>query len=275
MTLLDSFADTDGTAVTSHTPDAGGSWTKHSSFSSGACDVRTNRARPGTSESVFYYSAAVSRASGITIGAIIRRVSASTSGMYGGVCAVDTSAKTLYEIDMQTTGIYLGKYVAGTYSALGSYSFSPAADTSYVIEVTIDSGTVKVKVDGTQRISVSDSSVTPTRIGVYGGSNTTSAGFHIDAIADTALSTTPDGTMVTYVSGTHDGVACGSDIYGRNVVVVEHTPSTCAATGATFEGPEDAFDPDTRGDYSERIHAGPHFRTDPETGELVKVAPGA
>lgn len=47
------------------------------------------------------------------------------------------------------------------------------------------------------------------------------------------------------------------------------------APGETFEGPEDAFDPDTRGDYSERIHAGPHFRTDPETGELVKVAPGA
>lgn len=253
MTLIDTFTDTDGTDLASHTPDAGGSWTEHSSFSSGAVDVRSNRARPGTGESCYYHSTAVDR--NFSINAKVRRVGSSTSGMYGGVCAVQTAAKTIYEIDMQTTGLYLGKYVAGSFTALGQYLFVPTADTTYTVAVVFTSSTVTVYLDGTNRISVSDSAVSPTRFGVYGGSNTTSAGFHIDdfsiplqtytadarvmtrptqtytADANVSASTPPDGTVAVFESGTHDGVVCGTDKYGRITLVAEHTKVSYSATG--------------------------------------------
>lgn len=45
----------------------------------------------------------------------------------------------------------------------------------------------------------------------------------------------PDGTAVVYESGTHNGVVCGPDNYGRIVLIFAHSPLTVTANGVKVE----------------------------------------
>jgi len=65
-----------------------------------------------------------------------------------------------YFVTLAAGGLYLKKYLAGTPSTLGSYAFSPSSSTNYTIKIWCEGEervVIKVELDGTQRISVVDS----------------------------------------------------------------------------------------------------------------------
>ena len=186
LSTLDTFTDSN-MALASHTPDFRDySWTTHASWGV-AASLYGNRAVPGNGESVAYLSLAVpSRASenwGVEAPVYYAGTQASS---YGGLFAGVTGAKTGYVVYWYGGTWALGKYVAGTWTALGTYSESFSTGTSKTVRMRFTSTQVIVSIDGTDRITVTDSSITPTRIGVYGSRATTTAGntaFHLSDIS--------------------------------------------------------------------------------------------
>lgn len=90
-----------------------------------------------------------------------------------------------------TKSLDLWKFVSGVYTQLGSYTLpSIAVDTPYRIELSMSGSTIKVYLDGVERISVSDSSITAAgRAGLMVGANwlgtpntpaSNSSGLHLD-----------------------------------------------------------------------------------------------
>jgi len=186
LSTLDTFTDSDK-ALASHTPDHPDyTWTTHASFG-GASALYGNRAVPANGESVAYLSLAVPDRSTENWG-VEGPVyyAAAQSGSYGGLFAGTTGAKTGYVVYWYGGTWALGKYVAGTWTALGTYSESFSTGTSKVVRMRFTSTQVIVSIDGTDRITATDSSITPTRMGIYGDRAITIAdatGFHISDIS--------------------------------------------------------------------------------------------
>ena len=187
LSLLDSFTDSDK-ALASHTPDHPDyAWTNHASFTGTAASVYGNRAVPANGESAAYLSLAVPDRATTNWGVEAPVYYAGTqSGSYGGLFAGVTGAKTGYVVYWYGGTWALGKYVAGTWTALGTYSESFSTGTSKTVRMRFTSTQVIVSIDGTDRITATDSSITPTRMGVYGDRaniSATSTGFHLSDIS--------------------------------------------------------------------------------------------
>ena len=222
MSLVAAFTASNGTNLASYTPDAGGSFTEHSSFSSGDFAIQSNRAYPGASESVFYHSATIDRT--MSVAALVRVIS--TGAGYAGVWAGVTGSNSCYVAYLYApTGEWaFGKYVSGSWTALGTWADSGITTGSErTVQMTLTSTQVIFKVNGTTRGTFSDTSVTPTRAGVYGGGSSSTTGVHIDSLSVGAV---PAATGTVYSSGTHVGVACGSDKNARSVLAYDHPNTT-------------------------------------------------
>lgn len=217
MTTIANFTASNGTNLASYTPDAGGSFTEHSSFSSGDFAIQSNRAYPGSNESVFYHSATIARSVAIT--APVRVVS--TGAGYAGVWAGVTGSNSCYVVYLYApTGQWAcGKYVSGSWTSLGTYNDSVSAGTDRTVQLVITSSQVIFKVDGTTRGTFSDTAVTPTRAGVYGGGSSSTTGVHVDSFSVTNV---PTATGTVYSSGTNVGVACGCDAYSVVTLAYDH-----------------------------------------------------
>ncbi len=186
LSTLDAFTDSDK-ALASHTPDYSDyAWANHGSFGT-AASLYGNRAVPGNTESVAYLSLAVPDRSTEDWGVEAPVYYAGTqSGSYGGLFAGVTGAKTGYVCYWYGGTWALGKYVAGTWTGLGTYSESFSTGTSKAIRMRFTSTQVILSIDGTDRITVSDSSITPTRMGVYGDRailGVGNTGFHLSDIS--------------------------------------------------------------------------------------------
>ena len=185
--LLDSFTDSDK-ALASHTPDHPDyAWSTHASWGV-AASLYGNRAVPGYGESVAVLSLAVPDRASTNWGVEAPVYYAGTqSGSYGGLFAGVTGAKTGYVVYWYGGTWALGKYVSGTWTPCpSSYSESFSTDTSKTVRMRFTSTQVIVSIDGTDRITWTDSSITPTRMGVYGDRANlvaTSTGFHLSDIS--------------------------------------------------------------------------------------------
>lgn len=185
-TVLDLFNGADNDALTTHTPDlADLSWTTHASWGN-ACTIYGNRARQAQYESVAYLSLAVpSRASEAWGVEAPVYYAAAQTGAYGGVWAGVTGAKTGYVVYWYGGYWELYKYVAGVGSSLGTWTGSFSVGDTKTVRMRFTSTQVIVSIDGTDRITATDSSITPTRLGVYGarGGIDTDKGFFLSDIS--------------------------------------------------------------------------------------------
>ena len=102
-----------------------------------------------------------------------------------------TSALTFYLARVatnasSTANVQLWKWVAGTATQLGSsYAITISGDPTFKIRLDMSGSTIRVLVDGVERISVTDTSITAAgRIGFYGSPDTDTfgdtTGFHLD-----------------------------------------------------------------------------------------------
>lgn len=119
----DTFTDSSGVSLGSHTPDSGGSWTKLGESSNGSVAVISNANRVRNQNAAGwngYYHSADPASADYDVAYTGRPVS--TSGEVGALARVDTSTEDFYYAStVVSTGVHLvGKYVSGTFTTLAS-----------------------------------------------------------------------------------------------------------------------------------------------------------
>lgn len=169
--VSDAFAGTGGTVLSAHTPDSGGTWTLHPSYSGTAVLDAANRLRQATTAASCYYANVPPTSENYDVTANVNRLSnaafPSTAGVVG---RLDTSTDTCYTArqEIQGSNWALYKRVAGTETSLGTSSVpSITTGTPNTMTLRMVGSSIKVLVDGVVRISATDSSITNTgRAGV-------------------------------------------------------------------------------------------------------------
>ena len=168
----DLFTDTDGTAIGSHSPTGGaGSWSTVYNPSGTNPDLRVKSNRALTTVTAGGPAAITveSWLSGSSNNDCASEVDAHLYSLDGSSIMVacrntgaNHAARNQYRAVLNTDGtLTLGKVVAGTYTSLGTYAAGTlTAGTTYTIRVEAIGTAVKAYLDGVQRISVTDSSVT-------------------------------------------------------------------------------------------------------------------
>lgn len=184
--LSDTFTDTAGTGLASHTADSGHTWTEHASLTTGDMVISdANRVRSNSNNTSVYHSSWVPATADYDVTAVIRRLS--SLGSLGVVARCETGANTMYlfRYNTGTTAWEILLLNAGASSTLGSFSQSLSDNTSYTLKAELRGTALKLYVDSVERISVTDSTISAK--GVAGVralttvANTT--GYHMDSIA--------------------------------------------------------------------------------------------
>lgn len=185
----DTFTDTAGTSVLTHTGETGATWTKHPSYSaSGAVISDANRLRASLSTDWnIFYSSGVPAGAEYDVTSVIY-IATYTSSFAAATGRHSTSADTYYMARNPGAGAWnLQKSVAGTVSTLGTFSQTLSAGVSYTVQIQIRDATKKMFIDGVERASSSDNAITAAgRVGaivVTAGSNTTH--HHLDSVTGT------------------------------------------------------------------------------------------
>lgn len=159
----DTFTDTSGTALDSHTPDVGGPITKHpvSTGAGGAVAIsNANRGRKSTANRGSYYYAGLPASADYTVGGVMRPIDTTNSSV-GVAGRMNTVAETYYRayFDRGSGLLQLEVAVSGTLTSLGSFSTTPATGSDNTVVLSMVGTAISVSLNGTTVISVTDSSI--------------------------------------------------------------------------------------------------------------------
>lgn len=161
--VSDTFTDTSGTVLSSHTPDVGGSWVRHPSYSSATMVIsNANRCRKdGSSAGACYYQNIDPGSDDYTVQLTVRIVSTAASAL-GPAARVSASANTMYlcRYLMDSAIWQLYKFVSGTATLLGSWSETLSSGDERVVRLVVASGSQSVVIDGVTRITATDTGIT-------------------------------------------------------------------------------------------------------------------
>lgn len=174
--VSDDFSEADGTLLAGKATDTPGvSWTvANGSFA--ITGGKVHGTGGATGEKVAWVPA------GQVIGSVEVAMTASASKddgvviRHNGVAAADSTAFYLWRIGGTAAEMY--RRSGGAWTALGSWAFTPATGTTYVLRLSAVGTTIKGYVDGIERVSVTDSTLpdSDTRAGLRM--------IHDDALAD-------------------------------------------------------------------------------------------
>jgi hypothetical protein len=193
-TASDTFTDTAGVTLQSHTAQTGSPWTKHAASTTDAVITNGNRIRKNGSATFgsLYYSSGIPASADYMVEADAFRASSSVADDIIGIVgrldttnALGTYYSAVYD---KTNGRWsLISMNNGVKSVLGSYTQTFSSGTTYHLSLDMSGSTIRLLVDGIQRVSATNATITAAgRAGVtmgFGGSNTTvdnSNGMHLD-----------------------------------------------------------------------------------------------
>jgi hypothetical protein len=185
--VSDTFTDTSGTLLASHTGETGATWTTHPNYADNGQISSANRARPvdGNLPTAMYYASGTPAGAeyNVSLGAVT--VVAQGLGSVGPTARVATAAQTFYVAryvaDNGTRDIV--KFVAGAATTLGSFAGTrEAAGVTTVIRLECKNATKKLFSDGVERVSSTDNAITAAgKAGLWlEGDVTDSQGVHVD-----------------------------------------------------------------------------------------------
>jgi hypothetical protein len=164
--VQDSFTESSDVTLANHTGETGATWTVHSSGADNlrilAADDFVKPASSGTTTPAYYASGTPGAADYTVKADVIRRGASSITAAAGVTGRGDTSANTLY------LGRYSGaagqwqlfKIVAGTTTALGTYTQSLTVNQVYEMTFDVTDSAKRLLVDGVERISHADNVIT-------------------------------------------------------------------------------------------------------------------
>lgn len=180
----DTFTDTAGTLLESHTPDTGTSWAKASPAPSSAVITASGRARIGGNTFGYYYANATPGSAEYDV----------TSDFYAATIVTDagitgrnnTASQTMYRFRYRQglTEWQLNKVVAGAVTNLATAGQTLTAGVTYALKLEIRDAAKKAYVDGVEVVSSTDNAITAADYaGLYLGGLTTAddtRGFQFD-----------------------------------------------------------------------------------------------
>lgn len=168
--------------------------------------IANNRAYRAADPTCEYITDEVFGTSSYTVNASMRQSTAETTNNFRIMGRyVDANNYYFLEYSLATTDIKLWKRVAGTNTQLGSsYSWSPALNTTYALELVINADQISVKLDGATIIGpVTDTGVpatsSPNQIGFRinsGGTATSGKDWQIDRILVTDFASSGGSPLV-------------------------------------------------------------------------------
>lgn len=184
--------------------------------------IQTNRIHPNGGLRCAYASGTPASAD-YDVECVVRQVT--TVGQNGPAGRIDTAANTMYVARVITlaaaTNVDLLKIVAGTQTQITTYIHGSSDGADITVRLSMRGTAIKVYVNGTERISVTDSDISAAgKAGVRGNTGTSVTGYHIDSIngydyfaiagSSTAAGTTAGDVAVAHpLAGTSAGA--GSD----------------------------------------------------------------
>lgn len=243
----DDFVGTGGTFLQNHTPDSGGPWVDH--YGSGYYLQLTNgtgRVRPQGSfaDSIAHFTGDLGSASAdydVEVPFYIATTSYTLCSVwgrfandgymtrYGAFFVSNGSAATL-------TLQKVGNFNSGIPVTLGTYSMgTPSAGTTQTVKLSMSGTTIKVYLNGTERISVTDSAITAKGYGAL----YMSASSPSDSVGAQAESFTMTGTLAAtpaHISGSSSASASGSLTLSVPTPQYISGSSSAAATGTLALG---------------------------------------
>jgi hypothetical protein len=166
--LSDTFTDTTNTNLAFHTGEIGAIWTMHPSYPLSAAVIdssgklRSTLPPTGNNSTVFYSSSnPISADYTLDWDIKVNSIPGSLS-VVAPTARSSTSQSTFYAVWYSDTGLWsLYKYINTTTAGvlLGSWQGSIVAGTTYHGKLSLNGTSLAVSVDGTQRISVTDSAI--------------------------------------------------------------------------------------------------------------------
>lgn len=187
----DTLTNTAGTTLQAHTASDGGTWAKHPVSAVDAIFSDANRIRVSSNSFAGYtHSGTPANADYDVEATIIQR---STANAVAGVKGrSDTTARTHYMWRYNNATVRWELYIlnAGSATLIGSFSETLTIDQSYTIKLEMRGTTIKGYVDGVERASVTNSTITAAgKAGVWVEGNTgNTAGLHLDNFVATDTS---------------------------------------------------------------------------------------
>ena len=247
--VFDSFTDTAGTLLGSHTGETGATWTEHGSYAVGDPLITdANRMRTSVGSTACWYASGTPTGADYDVTATMVQRSQASSNSAGPAGRIDTGANTMYFARYlgPTGGWQLFKIVAGTATQLGStYSQTLTADQGYECKLSMSGSTIKVAIDGVDRITPSaDTAITDAGKAGFraAGAIANTTGLHFDAL----VATEAGGGGTTYSETATAALALASDqsalgTFGGTATAVLGLSSAQSALGTFPSVVSDAF----------------------------------
>jgi hypothetical protein len=163
--LNDTFTEASDLTLASHTPETGGTWTKHPSYTDTITVDSTSDFIYGDATDVgTYYNTASPANANYYVQAGIFVVNNASPSYPGVIGRVNTAANTMYRAFYhQGLGTwYLQKLVAGTTTDLGTYVQALTNSQTYTLRLEMNGTTIRMLIDGVERANVTDASIAAT-----------------------------------------------------------------------------------------------------------------
>lgn len=165
----DVFTGADGDPVAAQAMVAGGPWVEHGSYTPNVLYANNMAAGPGTSQVGMVYATTGAPSANYTVQGLVTTTTAGSSGAAGVAGRVATGANTMYVADyyddatagsraFRLYGLSAGALIGG--ALLGSYTQNLGSSGSATIKLEMIGSALKVYVDGVERISASEGTIT-------------------------------------------------------------------------------------------------------------------
>lgn len=191
--LTDSMTAGDGTALASHTGEAGATWTKHTGWT-GDITINSNRAVGINNTEAHYYASGVPTSANYDVSATIFDVSNGTftlAGVMGRmVVGTNTGYAAFANFDGSTARVYLKRFVNGTGTDMSSTVITtPTVGSSHTLILRMNGNSLSALWDGAVVVGpLTDTNISAAgRAGVIhsGAGSSSTAGWHIDSVTAT------------------------------------------------------------------------------------------
>jgi hypothetical protein len=244
MTFLsDSFTDTAGTTLASHSPEVGGAWSKHTSSGSANASIDATGGRlqsdAATTSIPTYQNAATPPAADYVVRATVTRTAAATGTQAAGVMlravnGVNSYYLADYDANSGAGRWRLRKTVSGTNTTLGTASATLTQDQAYLLEAVVIGDQLTLRVDGSVVVGpITDSALAAAGlVGVrLGGTNV----FRLDDVQAAGVLYTGSGSAsLPALTASGEGAFVGAAYTGAGAAAL---PALSAAGAGTHTPP--------------------------------------
>jgi hypothetical protein len=166
--LRDSFTDTDGTLLTAHTPESGGTWV----MQVGVFSISSNRAYVST---VGSFGSAAYVDLGVANYSVQANCRAASSGSTGAVAvrleAVSGTQRIFAQVEVSNQKFRLYRFNGSSHTQLGSVDGTFLQNTDYLIRIVCNGSSIVATCNGGSTISVTETQQqSSSRVGIRGDS---------------------------------------------------------------------------------------------------------